>query len=100
MANVLIKLPTAYHVTAPPRATSHVRLILTEYSGGAGDRASRSATLEGALRAAILRIAHGQYDSCRIFDERFGSKSCALTIRPAHRGLSITWANPRWTVQH
>lgn len=74
------------------------RLIITEYSGIAGDRVGRAVTLEGALRAAIIQVATKQYHRAVIFDARFGAKSKAITIAEVVGGIDITWSNtPRWT---
>ena len=71
--------------------SQHPRFIVTEYGGGASDRASRSTTLDGALRAALLRVAQGQYTTARIYDCRFGSAQLALTVRTSPGGLSVRW---------
>lgn len=74
------------------------RLISTEYSGAHGDRVGWAASLEGALRAATLRIATGQYLRATIFDARFGSKSKAISVARVIGGVRITWTKaPRWT---
>jgi hypothetical protein len=76
---------------------AYPRLIRTEYSGGTGDRPAHAATLDGALRAAVMRIAQGQYSMARIYDERFGSKSLAISVHRAHRGVTIVWTKqPKW----
>ena len=82
----------------PPAAPLvHSRLILTEYSGGVGDRNGRSLTLDGAMRAAVMKVALGVYTSATIFDERFGSKSQAIKIARSHRGISVVWPRtPKW----
>ena len=82
----------------PVVMTDYTRLILTEYSGGADSgRAARSMSLEGALRAALIRIVHGQYDKAVIFDERFGHKSLAITVKLHAKGVTITWPKvPAW----
>lgn len=82
----------------PVVMTDYTRLILTEYSGGADSgRAARSMSLEGALRAALIRIVHGQYDKAVIFDERFGHKALAITVKLHAKGVTITWPKvPAW----
>lgn len=80
------------------------RLILTEYTGGAGDRACRACTIEGAMRAATIRLAHGQYREARIYDERFGATAAdrpqvclAVTITTQAGGLTVRWPRkPHW----
>lgn len=76
------------------------RLIRTEYSGAAGDRLGHAATIDGALRAAVLRVARGQYTESKIYDDRFAGEPTtvpALTITSAARGLRVTWATtPKW----
>lgn len=74
------------------------RLIITEYSGVAGDRIGHAASLEGALRAATIRVATGQYLEARIYDARFGKKSIALLVARFDTGLRVRWTKtPRWT---
>ena len=57
-------------------------------------------TIDGALRAAVLRVARGQYTKAVIYDDRFSTEPTtvpALTIKAAPRGLSATWAKtPKW----
>jgi hypothetical protein len=73
------------------------RLITLEYSGGIQDKVSHAATLEGALRAAIIRIAHAQHGQVQIYDCRFGHKSKAITVKLFKTGIAVTWArNPKW----
>lgn len=73
------------------------RLITTEYSGKYGDKVGHAASIEGAMRAAIIRIAHGQYSSATIYDARFGYKSLALTIIHGTKGIDIKWPRtPKW----
>lgn len=76
------------------------RLIRTEYSGAAGDRLGHAVTIDGALRAAVLRVARGQYTKAVIYDDRFSTEPTtvpALTIKAEPRGLSATWAKtPKW----
>jgi hypothetical protein len=78
-----------------PRAQ---RLVRTEYSGRHGDRTSRSTTLEGAMRAALLRIAHGEYTTARVYDERHSLFDVvALHIGLRRNGIAITWRRtPKW----
>jgi hypothetical protein len=80
------------------------RLIRTSYDAGLG-RTGRSSTLEGALRAAITRVAMGQAAVAEVYDERFGltpaSRRPAVTVRVYHEtanrgGLSVTWYKPKW----
>ena len=73
----------------------HKRLILIEY---AGETRSRASTIEGALKAVIIRIAHGQYVSAVIYDERFGlARQPALKIEMHRNGIAITWTRtPKW----
>jgi hypothetical protein len=82
------------HLVKPRRE----RLIRTEYSGKHGDRVSRSVTLEGAMRAALLRIAHGEYTSARVYDERYSLFDVtALHIGLRKNGIAITWKRtPKW----
>lgn len=89
---------TTTHITNTRR---NPRLIRTEYSGAAGDRLGHATTIDGALRAAILRVARGQYTKAAIYDDRFtaGEPTTvpALTITSAARGLRVTWATtPKW----
>jgi hypothetical protein len=74
------------------------RLICTEYSGAAGDRVGHAVTLEGALRAAIIRVATGQYLRAVVYDARFGHKAKAFTVAHVLGGVHIDWTKtPRWT---
>jgi hypothetical protein len=74
------------------------RLIITEYSGAQGDRVGRAVTLEGALRAATIRVATGQYLRAVIFDARFGHKSKAVSIARVIGGMKIDWPKtPNWS---
>lgn len=88
-------------LTNTPRGTGvdmAERLIITEYSGAHGDRAGRAASLQGALRAATIRIATGQYLRAAIFDARFGSKSKAISVARVIGGIRITWTKtPKWS---
>lgn len=91
------KPPVKASITTAKVAILAERLIITEYSGAHGDRVGRAATLEGALRAATIRIATGQYLRATIFDNRFGSKSKAITAARVIGGIRITWTKaPRW----
>lgn len=73
------------------------RLIITEYSGAAGDRVGRAVTLEGALRAATIRLAHNEYNRAVIFDCRFGPKSKAIVVTRSLGILQAVWTKgPRW----
>lgn len=80
--------------------TKKPRLIRTEYSGAAGDRLGHAATIDGALRAAVLRVARGQYIEAKVFDDRFTTEPTlkpALTIKTAKYGITVTWATtPKW----
>lgn len=78
------------------------RLIRTEYSGSAGDRMGHACTLEGALRAAIIRLAHGEYTGARVYDLRFGEKAGArpaLTLTRSRTGIALTWTSPKWRAE-
>lgn len=81
---------------SPHGPVTRERLIRIEYSGGVADRISRASSLEGALKAVVLRIAHGEYSSAKVYDERFGHSSQAMRIQKAHRGITILWFSPKW----
>jgi len=81
----------------PVSTAAHPRLIVIEYSGGAGDRNARATTLDGAVRSSVLRVAQRQYTEARVYDCRFGSKSLAFTVRASITGLAISWSHkPKW----
>lgn len=98
--------------TDKSNANAHlrVRLIRTEYGGSAGDRQGHAVSIEGALRAAVLRVATGQYKTAMIYDDRFAPAGVPTTLPavrvsfvPATRspatqgGVSIRWAEaPKW----
>ena len=73
-----------------------LRLFRTTYSGRYGDRTSASATMEGAARAAIMRLLQGDYDAARIYDNRFGEgdTSHAVTISMRGTSVDVRWHNP------
>lgn len=73
----------------------HPRLFRTAYSGRYGDRTSASATMEGAVRAAMMRILAGDYDSARIYDNRFGEHDASHAVTLYFRGTSVIarWRN-------
>jgi hypothetical protein len=74
------------------------RLIITEYSGAAGDRVGRAVTLEGAMRAAMIRLVHNEYNRAVIFDCRFGSKAKAIVMTRSLGIVQAVWTKaPRWT---
>lgn len=78
------------------------RLIRIEYSGGTGHhRLARAATLEGALRASVIRIAHGQYHEAHIYDDRFlEQKKPSLSVVKVSHGINTEWARtPKWKDQ-
>lgn len=74
------------------------RLIRIEYSGGTNYRLSRAATMEGALRAAMLRIATREYSEALVYDDRFVVQStCSARLTKHAGGLNIQWAKtPKW----
>lgn len=79
----------------------HPRLIVIEYSGGHVDRVARAATLDGAMRSSVLRVAQGQYSTAKVYDCRFGSQSLAFTVYRSHRGLGVQWTKvPKWGHHH
>jgi len=84
----------------PNTTTKRTRLIRTEYSGAAGDRLGHAATIDGALRAAVLRVARGQYTESAIFDDRFTTEPTtkpALTVKRNKTGVAVVWATtPKW----
>jgi hypothetical protein len=74
------------------------RLITLEYSGGVQDKVSHATTLEGALRAAIIRVGHAQHRQVEIYDCRFGHKSKAISVEVFKTGIAVTWThNPKWS---
>jgi hypothetical protein len=81
------------------------RLIKIEYSGKYGDRVCRASSLEGALRAVTIRLAHGEYQKAQVLDERFGTliartAQLAFRVERDQIGIIVTWFNkPQWTKQ-
>lgn len=75
------------------------RLIKIEYESG---RVTSACTLEGAIRAALIRVYHGEYKTVCIYDCRFGhleldNKTLAVTVHATGRRLEMTWNKPRST---
>jgi hypothetical protein len=68
------------------------RLIRTYYSG-THDRTAASCTLEGAIKAAILRLLGGEFTRATIHDTRFGDNvdTHAVTLYFGVRGITIRW---------
>lgn len=74
------------------------RLIRIEYSGGANYKLARAATMEGALRAAMLRIAKREYSEAMVYDDRFVQQTtCSLRVTRHAGGLNVHWPKtPKW----
>ena len=74
------------------------RLIRIEYTGGANYRVSRVSSMEGAFRAAMIRVAQHQYEQALIFDERFIPQDRpSAGVKLQGNGLVIQWAfEPKW----
>lgn len=80
---------------AMPNPAPGTRLIRTDYSSPETTRAACSATLENAVRAAVVRLLSGQYTTADIHDLRFGTDNPAslavhLSMRP-NGSLRINW---------
>jgi hypothetical protein len=75
------------------------RLIRIEYSGAADLKVGRAVTIEGAIRASVLRVAQKQYANALIFDNRFmEQKEYNIRIHKTPSGVSIYFRNqPRWS---
>lgn len=70
------------------------RLLRTEYSGAAGDRVAASATLIGAIRAAVVRLALGEYKRATIYDHRFGTGNAhawCVTVHLRSGSIVLRW---------
>lgn len=84
----------------PAKPVVHQRLIMTEYYYNGTDkyRRSHSTTIEGAIRAAILRVVKDEYTNAKIYDERFGAlNTFALEIASYDKKVVIIWKKvPRW----
>ena len=88
---------TAVLKLVTPATNVHPRLIMTQYSARNKGRKTRSSSLEGALRAAIIRVVHGEYAEAWIYDERFGTSSLAVYVKRTNREVLISWLKtPKW----
>lgn len=73
-------------------AANSARLFFVEYSGRDGvGRPGRAATLDGAIREAVIRILRGQYGKAHTYDARFGGIALAVTITRWIDAVQIRW---------
>lgn len=79
-----------------------MRLVRIEYSSPETTKISHASSIEGALRAATIRLAKGEYTSAFITDMRFGGPAEVNAVQmlvidgvmETYIDKSVVWIDP------
>ena len=82
---------------------SRERLVRVYYQDEAVEKYSACASIDGALRAALIRVYNEQFACAMIYDWRFttepdfSDRTHVLTVQRYRNAVHVTWAHARPT---